>query len=134
MYTCFIFFKFKISQYIYFYFLTCRQNAAVLSITSKHNFIAAGLYTAKITASDPRIFNHNLFELHCHTRSVIDLCLVQDNFLVSLSEDKTLSICDLRTQKTLKTIRLTEVRKHFPTNLFLIFYLYCTFIFLVTAW
>lgn len=118
-------------------FFMCRNDAAVLSITSKQNFVAAGLYTPKIIVHDPRVYGRVIFDLNSHSRSIIDLCLVEDNFLVSLSEDKTLSICDLRTQETVKTINLTEVKKkHFPTNLFLIFFLYCIFFyfFLITAW
>lgn len=84
-------------------------DSAVLSITSKNNFIAAGLYIPKVIAFDPREHKKRLFELNSHTRSIIDLCLVEDNYLVSLSEDKTLSVCDLRTHSTLKSLHLTQV-------------------------
>lgn len=97
---------------------TYRNDAAVLSITSKQNFLAAGLYTPKIIAHDPRVYGRILFELTAHSRSIIDLCLVQDNFLVSLSEDRTLSVCDLRTQETIITINLTEVKNIFLQTYF----------------
>jgi len=94
--------------------LTFAADTAVLSITSKNNFIAAGLYTPKVIAFDPREHEKRLFELNAHTRSIIDLCLVEDNYLVSLSEDKTLSICDLRTHSTLKSLHLTQRGSKFP--------------------
>lgn len=81
----------------------------MLSITSKENFIAAGLYTSKVVAFDPRK-SESIFQLKPHTRSVIDLCLIKDFYLVSLSEDKTLSIWDLRTSQTVKTINLAKVK------------------------
>jgi len=85
----------------------------VLSIASKQNFVAAGLYTPKIIAFDPRESGKRLFELNPHKRSIIDLCLVQDYYLVSLSEDKTLSIWDLRTHRTVKSIHLIKVNESY---------------------
>lgn len=87
----------------------CSTDTAVLSITSKNNFVAAGLYTPKVIAFDPRDHEKRLFELISHKRSVIDLCLVEENYLISLSEDKTLSICDLRTRSTLKSLEFAKV-------------------------
>lgn len=75
-----------------------------------NNFIAAGLYTPKIIAFDPRESNKRLFELSPHKRSIIELCLVQDHYLVSLSEDKTLSVWDLRTRSRVKLMYLAKVR------------------------
>jgi len=89
----------------------CSTNAAVLSITSKPNFIAAGLYMPRIIAFDPREDGRSLFEVNRHRLSIIDLCLIQDNYLVSLSEDKTLSVWDLRKNKTIKTIILEKVHR-----------------------
>lgn len=88
-------------------------DSAVLSITCKDNFIAAGLYTPKIIAFDPRESEKRLFELSPHKRSIIELCLVQDYYLISLSEDKTLSVWDLRTQSTVKSMYLAKVKKNF---------------------
>ncbi|VVC32735.1 WD40-repeat-containing domain,WD40 repeat, conserved site,WD40/YVTN repeat-like-containing domain,G- [Cinara cedri] len=87
---------------------TLRGDSAILSMTSKENFIAAGLYTRKVIAYDPRECQKRLFELILHSRSIIDLCLIQDYYLVSLSEDKTLAIWDLRTHSTVKSINLVK--------------------------
>ncbi|KAL5243580.1 hypothetical protein ACI65C_010990 [Semiaphis heraclei] len=88
---------------------TFNTDAAVLSITSKENFIAAGLFCPKIIAFDPREPEKRLFELlHSHTRSIIDLCLIEDHYLISLSEDKTVSVCDLRTNNTVQSVCLSK--------------------------
>lgn len=89
----------------------CSTDSAVLSITSKENFVAAGLYTPKILAFDPRDCGNRLFELNSHTRSIIELCLIQDNYLISLSEDKSMSVWDLRAHNTVKSMKLTKVNK-----------------------
>lgn len=90
----------------------CSTDAAVLSITSKENFVAAGLYSPKIIAFDPREPEKRLFELlNSHTRSIIDLCLIEDNYLISLSEDKTVSVWDLRTNNTVKSMYLSKVKE-----------------------
>lgn len=90
----------------------CRTDAAVLSITSKENFVAAGLYMPKIIAFDPREPDKRLFELlNSHKRSIIDLCLIEDNYLISLSEDKTVSVWDLRTNNTVKSMYLSKVKE-----------------------
>lgn len=86
------------------------SDSAVLSITNKHNFIAAGLYIPKIIAFDPRESDKRLFELRPHKRSIIELCLIQDHYLISLSEDKTLSVWDLRTHSRVKSMYLAKVR------------------------
>lgn len=93
------------------YLFTFSTESAVLSITSKENFVAAGLYTPKVVAFDPRECEKRLFELHSHTRSIIGLCLIQDYYLISLSEDKTMSVWDLRTNNTVKSMYLTKVKK-----------------------
>ncbi|XP_008187735.1 F-box/WD repeat-containing protein 9 isoform X2 [Acyrthosiphon pisum] len=94
---------------------TFSTDAAVLSITSKENFIAAGLYTPKIIAFDPREPEKRLFELlHSHSRSIIDLCLIEDYYLVSMSEDKTVSIYDLRKNRTVKAMLLSIKSSRFP--------------------
>lgn len=80
-------------------------------MTSKENFVAAGLYTRKVVAYDPRECEKRLFELNPHTRSIIELCIIQDHYLVSLSEDKTLSVWDLRTHSTVKSINLSQVKE-----------------------
>lgn len=101
----------------------CRTDAAVLSITSKQNFVAAGLYTSRIIAFDPRECGKRLFELNPHRRSIINLCLVQDYYLVSLSEDKTISVWDLRTHQSLKSLFISKVRKtycKFLTSMFIL--------------
>lgn len=92
----------------------CSTDAAVLSITSKENFIAAGLYCPKIIAFDPREPEKRLFELlHSHSRSIIDLCLIEDYYLISLSEDQTVSVYDLRKNKQVKSMLLSnEVKKN----------------------
>lgn len=83
-----------------------------MSICSKTNFIAAGLYTPKVVVFDPRESNKRIFELNPHTRSIVEMCLVQDNYLISLSEDRTLSIWDLRSCKTVKSMYLAKVNKN----------------------
>jgi len=83
----------------------------VLSITSKENFVAAGLYCPKTIAFDPRQPEKRLFELTSHSRSIIDLCLIEDYYLISLSEDKTVSVWDLRTNNTVKSMYLSKVKK-----------------------
>lgn len=103
----------------------CSTNVAVLSITSKQNFVAAGLYTPRIIAFDPREDCRILFDLNRHRCSIMDLCLVQDNYLVSLSEDKTLSVWDLRKNQTIKTIILAKVHKYkFLPKIFNNYYTY----------
>jgi len=89
-------------------------DAAVLSIASKENFVAAGLYCPKIIAFDPREPERRLFELlHSHSRTIIDLCLIEDNYLISLSEDQTVSVYDLRKNKTVKSMLLSnKVKKN----------------------
>ncbi|XP_050423701.1 F-box/WD repeat-containing protein 9-like [Adelges cooleyi] len=89
-------------------------DAAVLTVTCKENFIAAGLYTPKVVAFDPRDSEKHLFELNPHTRSIIELCLIQDYYLISLSEDRTISLWDLRSQKTVKSMYLAEKSSRFP--------------------
>lgn len=94
---------------------TFSTDAAVLSITSKENFVAAGLYSPKIIVFDPREPEKRLFELlNSHTRSIIDLCLIEDNYLISLSEDKTVSVWDLRTNNTVKSMYLSKQGSRFP--------------------
>lgn len=88
----------------------------MLSITSKENFVAAGLYTPKVIAFDPRACEKRLFELNPHTRSIIDLCLIQDYYLTSLSEDRTMSVWDLRTQSTVKSMYLAKVKEMLHSN------------------
>lgn len=84
----------------------------MLSITSKENFVATGLYCPKIIAFDPREPEKRLFELlNSHTRSIIDLCLIEDYYLISLSEDKTVSVWDLRTNNTVKSMYLSKVKE-----------------------
>lgn len=82
-----------------------------MSIASKENFVAAGVYTRKILAYDPRESGKRLFEIIPHTRSIIELCLIKDYYLVSLSEDKTLAVWDLRTQSPVTSINLAEVKE-----------------------
>ncbi|XP_060867183.1 F-box/WD repeat-containing protein 9-like [Metopolophium dirhodum] len=94
---------------------TFSTDAAVLSITSKENFVAAGLYCPKIIAFDPREPEKRLFELlNSHSRSIIDLCLIEDYYLISLSEDKTVSVYDLRTNNTVKSMLLSNKGSRFP--------------------
>lgn len=81
----------------------------MLSITSKENFVAAGLYSPKVIAFDPRESEKRLFELNnFHTRSIIELCLIEDYYLISLSEDKKVSVWDLRTNNTVKSMYLSS--------------------------
>ncbi|XP_050534778.1 F-box/WD repeat-containing protein 9-like [Daktulosphaira vitifoliae] len=89
-------------------------DSAVLSVTCKENFVAAGLYTPKVVAFDPRDCEKRLFELNPHTRCIIELCLVQDYYLISLSEDRTMSVWDLRTHKTVKSMYLAKHGSRFP--------------------
>lgn len=87
----------------------CRNETAALAVTSKINFVAVGLFSRKVIGFDPRAHGRPLFELLPHSMSVIDMCMVEDNYLVSLSEDDTVSICDLRTRSTLKSLNLAQV-------------------------
>jgi len=87
-----------------------------LSIASKENFVAAGLFTPKVIAFDPRECDKCLFKLNPHTRSIIELSLIQDYYLVSLSEDKTLSVWDLRTHQTVKSMHLSKVKSNSSYN------------------
>lgn len=79
----------------------------MLTVACKQNFIAAGLYSPKIVAFDPRNSEKRLFELASHRRSILKLCLIDDNYLVSMSEDKTCCVWDLRVQKCVKTMMLS---------------------------
>jgi WD40 repeat protein len=95
-----------------YYCFLCSTDAAVLSITSKENFVAAGLYSPKIVAFDPREPKKRLLELlYSHTRSIIDLCLIENYYLISLSEDKTVSVWDLRKNNTVKSMCLSKVKE-----------------------
>lgn len=88
----------------------------MISVCSKENFIAAGLYTPQIIAFDPREGDKRLFELRPQSRSIVALCLVQDYYLISLSEDRTLSVWDSRSHETIKKMLLTKVKKVISVN------------------
>ncbi|CAI6348790.1 unnamed protein product [Macrosiphum euphorbiae] len=94
---------------------TFSTDASVMSITSKENFIAAGLCCPKIIAFDPREPEKRLFELlRSHSLSIIDLCLIEDYYLISLSADKTVSVYDLRKNKQVKSMLLSNEMNMLP--------------------
>jgi len=77
-------------------------------MTSKENFIAAGLSQPRITMWDPRT-NIHVMEIITKKPGILNMCLIEDNYLVSLCEFDALSVWDLRTLQNIKNLFNQEV-------------------------
>jgi len=58
-------------------------HSAVLSMTSKENFVATGHCQPRITIFDPRTDAY-VMEIQTNQYVIFDMCLVEDNYLVSI--------------------------------------------------
>lgn len=80
---------------------------ALLCVTSCQNLglIAAGSFCKTVLLFDPRSDSSLIEKFQPHQRAVVRITMNGD-YILSASEDKTVSIWDQRTRKTLKTVKV----------------------------
>ncbi|XP_046661910.1 F-box/WD repeat-containing protein 9-like [Homalodisca vitripennis] len=76
--------------------------AAALSLACREGLVAAGQFTSNVAVFDPHCGGMPVMEYTCHNRSIMDICIIRD-FIVAVSEDRTLSVWDITAGKIFKS-------------------------------
>ncbi|XP_054278171.1 F-box/WD repeat-containing protein 9-like [Macrosteles quadrilineatus] len=88
---------------------------AVLAAAVRPGLLAAGLFSPEVDIFDPRYGGERVTGYRAHSRSIMALAIVRD-YIVSASEDQTLSVYDLTAGKVFKAgIHITK--EGHPLNL-----------------
>ncbi|KAJ1530452.1 hypothetical protein ONE63_005355 [Megalurothrips usitatus] len=85
---------------------TFKHKAAMLCVACVPNLVAVGSFDKQVLLWDPRCGSKPIHSYAAHRRSVLKLCLLQESgdtdAVVSISEDKTLAVWDVRAGKLFK--------------------------------
>lgn len=79
-----------------------RCKTAVLAGAARPGLVAAGLFAPEVDMFDPRCGREQVAAYRAHSRSIMALAIVND-FIISASEDQTLSVWDLTAGKIFKS-------------------------------
>lgn len=78
----------------------------MLCVACGPNLVAVGTYDRRVTLWDTRCSSNLIHSYSAHRRPVLKLCLLEESgtvdTVVSISEDKTLAVWDVRAGKLLK--------------------------------
>lgn len=83
-----------------------KRASAMLCVACGPNLVAVGTYDKRVILWDPRCSSEPVHSYSAHRRPVLKLCLLEESgttdTVVSISEDKTLAVWDVRAGKLLK--------------------------------